>query len=58
MASEHILKVSRGDNEGSFIMLNVKSNGHKPLDIALLATDGDSAWASSSEFYDLFEIHN
>ena len=54
MANEHILKVPRGDDEGSFIMLNIKSNGIKPLDIALLATDGESAWASSSEHYHLY----
>ncbi|KAL8791378.1 MAG: hypothetical protein Q9195_005916 [Heterodermia aff. obscurata] len=47
MANEHILKVPRSEDEGNFVMLNIKSNGNKPLDIALLATDGDSAWASS-----------
>lgn len=48
MAAEHILKIARSEGEGNFVMLNVKSKGSKPLDIALLATDGDSAWASSS----------
>ena len=51
MATEHILKVPRSEDEGNFILLNIKSNGNKPLDIAFLATDGDNAWASSSEHY-------
>lgn len=49
MATEHILKIPRSEDEGNFVMLNIKSDGIKPLDIALLATDGDSAWASTSK---------
>ena len=49
MAAEHVLKVSQGEAEGNFIIINLKSNGPRPLDLALLATDGDSAWESSSE---------
>ena len=49
MAAEHILKVPRGDTEGSFVIIKVNSNGSKPLDLALLATDGDCAWESSSK---------
>ena len=58
MANEHILKVPRSEDEGNYIMLNIKSNGNKPLDMALLATDGDTAWASNSELFYLLLIHN
>ena len=50
MTAEHVLKVPRSEDEGNSIILNVRSNGSKPLDLALLATDGDSAWASISEY--------
>ena len=48
MAGEHILKVPRSEGEGNFVVINVKSIGPKTLDLALLATDGNSAWETSS----------
>ena len=49
MAADHILKVPQGDGEGSSIIIKIKSNGPKQLDLALLATDGNSAWESGSK---------
>ncbi|KAK4696591.1 DNA-repair protein XRCC4, partial [Lecanoromycetidae sp. Uapishka_2] len=44
MASEHILRLPRTDSVGDYILVNVISNGPSPLDVKLLATEGDSPY--------------
>jgi len=50
MATERILQVPRSDSEGNFILINVISNGKYPLDLKLLATEGESPYITTSEF--------
>lgn len=54
MASEHVLRVPRSDNEGEFVVVNVSSNGNSPLDLKLLATEGESPYVTTSTY----ELHN
>lgn len=49
MASEHILRVPRSDSEGDFVLVNVAANGSSPLDLKLLATEGESPYITTSE---------
>lgn len=50
MATEHILRVPRSDSEGDFVLVNVSSNGKSPLDLKLLATEGESPYVTTSGF--------
>lgn len=49
MASEHILRVPRSDGEGDFVLVNVASNGDHPLDVKILATEGENPYGTTSE---------
>lgn len=50
MSYEHILKILRSDaEENEYVLVNVQSNGPKPLDLKLVATDGDVPYISTSE---------
>ena len=49
MPTEHIVKVLPSEGQVKLIYIKVQSNGSKLLDLALLATDGDSAWESTSK---------
>lgn len=45
---EHILKVLRSDvEEDEYVLVNVQSDGPKPLDLKLVATDGDAPYIST-----------
>ncbi len=44
MPSEHILRIARDDEEGRYILMNVSSSGPSPLDLKLLATEGESPY--------------
>lgn len=51
MAPEHILFLPRSDSdEEAYVLVNVSSGGPSPLDLRLLATEGDSPYISSSTF--------
>ncbi|KAI4127321.1 MAG: hypothetical protein LQ347_004652 [Umbilicaria vellea] len=45
--SEHILRIPRSDNTGDYIILNVTSNGPSPLDLRLVATEGDAPYITT-----------
>lgn len=47
--TEHILRVPRSDSEGDFVLINVASNGKSPLDLKLLATEGECPYITTSE---------
>ena len=49
MASQHILRLPRNDSEGDFVLVNVASNGGSPLDLRLLATEGENPYEATSE---------
>lgn len=49
MAGEYILRVPRSDNGGGFVLVNVVSHGASPLDLKLLATEGDNPYVVKSE---------
>ena len=49
MASEHILRIARSDSEGDFVLVNISSNGDRPLDVKLLATEGESPYITTSK---------
>ena len=49
MASEHILRIPRSDSQGDFVLVSTSSNGSSPLDLKLLATEGDSPYVTTSE---------
>ena len=45
MASDHVLRISRSDNEGEYVLVNVTSSAGSPaLDLRLLATEGESPY--------------
>ena len=52
MAVEHILRIPRSDSEGDFVLVNVSSNGPGPLDLKLLATEGESPYVAESKHRD------
>ncbi len=49
MASEHVLRLPRSDSVGDYVLVNVTSNGSSPLDLKLLATEGESPYIAESE---------
>lgn len=49
MASEKILRIDRNDSEGGHVLVNVAPNGASPLDLKLLATEGESPYILKSE---------
>ena len=49
MASQHILRLPRNDSEGDFVLVNVANNGTSPLDLQLLATEGEHPYEATSE---------
>ena len=48
---QHVLRIPRSDSEGDYILVNVASTGPKPLDLRILATEGESPYATTSESY-------
>ena len=45
MASDHVLRIPRSDNDGDFVLVNVTSSaGPSELDLRLLATEGESPY--------------
>lgn len=50
MATEHILYLLRSDSDGDHVLINVSSEGPSPLDLKLLATEGESPYIATSEF--------
>lgn len=45
MASDHVLRIPRSDNEGDFVLVNITSSvGPSALDLKLLATEGESPY--------------
>lgn len=47
---EHVLRFSRSDRVGEFVLVNASPNGSKPLDLKLLATEGENPYATESTF--------
>lgn len=52
MGAEHLLKVPRSDSD-EYVLVNVKKDGSKTLDLKLVATDGSDVYVSERRFYDL-----
>lgn len=50
MATEHILYLARSDNDEEYVLVNVSSGGPSPLDLKLLATEGESPYIATSEY--------
>ena len=50
MAPENILHLPRSDSNGEHVLVNVSSGGPSPLDLKLLATEGESPYMATSEF--------
>ena len=49
MATEHILYLARSDSDEEHVLVNVSSGGPSPLDLKLLATEGESPYIATSE---------
>lgn len=49
MSSQQILRFSRDDQEGGYVLVNVASEGPSDLDLKLLATEGESPYRLNSE---------
>ena len=50
MATEHILYLSRSDSsDGEHVLVNASSEGPSPLDLKLLATEGEFPYIATSE---------
>ncbi|KAL8962680.1 MAG: hypothetical protein Q9193_000948 [Seirophora villosa] len=47
MASEHVLRISRTDSPGDYVLLNTSSSGLSPLDLNLLATEGTEPYVKT-----------
>lgn len=47
MASEHVLRISRTDSPGDYVLLNTSSSGSSPLDLNLLATEGTEPYVKT-----------
>ena len=45
---DHVFRIRRTDSDGDFVFLNVSSNGPASLDLRLLATEGESPYATES----------
>lgn len=50
MASEHVLRIPRGDSERDFVLVNVSSKGRSPLHLKLLATEGENPYETTSQY--------
>lgn len=50
MATEHILYLARSDSDEEHVLVNVSSGGPSPLDLKLLATEGESPYIATSEY--------
>ncbi|KAL9104458.1 MAG: hypothetical protein Q9163_000610 [Psora crenata] len=46
-AAEHVLRIPRSDSEDQYVLVNTSSNGPKPLDIKILATEGENPYATA-----------
>ncbi len=51
MGAEHLLKVPRSDS-GEYVLVNVKQDGSKALDLRLVATDGSDVYVSESRLHE------
>lgn len=51
MGAEHLLKVPRSDSN-EYVLVNVKKDGSKALDLRLVATDGSDVYLSESRLYE------
>lgn len=49
MATEHILNLALSDSNEEHVLVNVSSGGPSPLDLKLLATEGESPYIATSE---------
>ena len=49
MPTERILYLPRSDRDEEYVLLNVSSGGPSPLDLKLLATEGDFPYKATSE---------
>lgn len=47
MATEHILYLHRSDSDSEHVLVNVSSGGPSPLDLKLLATEGESPYIAT-----------
>jgi hypothetical protein len=47
MASTRVLKFSRSDNETAYVLLQSTTKGSKPLDLRLVATEGEAAYVAT-----------
>ena len=50
MATEHILHLPRSDSDNEYVLVNISSGGPSPLDLKLLATEGECPYIATSEF--------
>ncbi|MCJ1433861.1 hypothetical protein MMC27_003226 [Xylographa pallens] len=44
MASDHVLRIPRGDIQGEYVIINVSSNGPALLDLKLIGTEGTTPY--------------
>ena len=49
MEVEHILRIPRSDSDGDYVLVNVASKGRNPLDLRLLATEGEAPYVAESK---------
>ena len=49
MVTENVLCVPRSDSEGDYILVNATSNGPSPLDLRILATEGEAPYVAKRE---------
>jgi hypothetical protein len=47
MAQPRVSRFSRSDNESTFVLVHIASNGSKSLDLKLIATEGEAPYAAT-----------
>jgi exosome complex RNA-binding protein Csl4 len=50
MASSHIIRIPRTDEEGSYVLGEVTPSGSKPLNVKFVATEGEEPYVVKCEF--------
>ena len=50
MASSQVLRIRLHNQEGEYVLVEVTSNGPSPLDLRLLATEGEFPYVAASAY--------
>lgn len=49
MSEENVLRIPRSDSPGDYVLVNVVSQRSTPLDLKLIATEGEAPYVGSGK---------